>query len=97
MDSKPYPYIILMPYGSKEDLMIWAVEGHDLTSELRNIVYTLRAYAVEKPRSHDGQVYAELGPSFTEVSEIKHKIATRKHHIFAYFCLQGTIICECIK
>lgn len=70
--------------------MRWAVEGHDLNSEVQNIIYTLRAYVVEKPRSHNGQVYGELGPSFTEVSEIKHKIATTNHHIFAYFCLQGT-------
>lgn len=88
-ESRPYLHIILLPYGLKEDVMMWGVEGHHLDSEIRYIVYALRAYAVEKPKSQDSQVYAELGPSLAEVSEIKQKIANRKHHLFAYFCLQG--------
>lgn len=89
-DIKPTPYVIVLPYGFKSDLMSWAVEGRNLVGELRYIMYTLRAYAVENPRLQDGQeVYAEIGPSIHELSEIKKQVATRKHHIFAYFCPQG--------
>ena len=93
MDSKPSPYIIVLPYGLKIDMMRWAVDGKYLVNQMQQIIYTLRAYAVENPRLCDGQnVFAELGPSVNQVSEIKKKVASTDHHIFAYFCLQGTCI-----
>ena len=84
---------MVLPYGHKTDLLRFLVEGTYLVYEVRHITYTLKTYAVEKPRSIDGpEVYASLGPSMMTVSEIKKSItATRKHHIFAYFCLEGTL------
>ena len=92
-DARPSLHIIVLPYGHKTDLLRFLVQGTYLVHEVRHITYSLRAYAVEKPRSTDGpEVYASLGPSMTTVPEIKKSItATRKHHIFAYFCLQGTL------
>ena len=90
MDSKASPYIVVLPYGLKVDLMKWAVDGKNLVSQLQQITYTLRAYAVQNPRSYNGQsIYADLGPSINQVFEIKKMVASRRQHIFAYFCLQG--------
>lgn len=85
---------MVLPYGQKKDLLRFLVEGTYLVHEVRHIIYSLRTHAVEKPRSKDGaKVYASLGPSMTTVSEIqKSVLATKKHHLFAYFCLQGIIL-----
>lgn len=94
MDNNPYPYIVVLPYGQKTDLIRLPVGGKDLASEVLRITYTLKTYAVESPKLHgDRNTYAELGPSITDVSEIKQTVAKRKHHIFGYFCLQGTQVC----
>ena len=94
VNARPSIHIMVLPYGEKKDLLRFLVEGTYLVHEVRHIIYSLRTHAVEKPRSKDGaKVYASLGPSMTTVSEIqKSVLATKKHHLFAYFCLEGTCI-----
>ena len=89
--NDPSPHIVILPYGTKADIMRWAViDGRYPSAELQHMTYALRAYAVMNPRLPDGhELYPVLGPSVSEVSEIKQIMATRKHHIFAYFCLRG--------
>ena len=91
VDARPSLHIMVLPYGRKADLLRFLVEGTYLVHEVRHITYSLKAYAVEKPRSKDGlEAYAKLGPSMTTVSEIqKSVLANKKYHLFAYFCLQG--------
>ena len=93
MDARPSLHIIVLPYGQKSDLLRFLVEGTYLVHEVRHITYSLKTYAVEKPRSKDGPgVYANLGPSMSTVSDIQKSIlATRKNHLFAYFCVQGIV------
>ena len=98
VNARPSIHIMVLPYGEKKDLLRFLVEGTYLVHEVRHIIYSLRTHAVEKPRSKDGvKVYASLGPSMTTVSEIqKSVLVTKKHHLFAFFCLEGILCIYCI-